>query len=460
MDALPLHRAGRPSLGLFMLLIVLVCNNPQWCNILSSSGEFRKQSGQGSEPPGNSVRISLMPDVPDTVLQATHGRPYVLVVMAYKDEHTNADKHGKLFKIIHEVVEQEFGLACRRADQVLRSGHELLVKIHDLIEGAALIIGEISEPRPNVFYELGYAKGLRKTPLLLIEKGVEVPYDLRGIEVLEYENTIDGVDILRERLIGHLHVRLRSDLLMLRRMLAPSLPEKSYIVASPKYPGESSRLKGQVFDTRTFGDQLGILGVIAAFGSLYGDAKNVELISAQYAPKDLLQQDINLFLIGSKKVNPPAGKLLPLMTQNRSPRWEFAHADGIKKPQTDDWPVALYRIDGTSRTKLSGELIKVGDDAKAEIWRSDYGLLIRGPHPHHPKRLVMMIAGAHSLGSAAASLAATRTGIIAEIHDKLPDGVMEDKSSTFWALVKGTVSTADYLLDEAGVSVEGVGVYS
>ena len=402
-----------------------------------------------------------MPDVPETVLQATHGRPYVLVVMAYKDAHTQVDKHGALFKIIHDVVEQEFGLACLRADQVLRSGQELLVKIHDLIEGAALIIGEVSEPRPNVFYELGYAKGLRKTPLLLIERGAELPYDLRGIEVLEYQNNMDGVDSLRKNLIGHLHVRLRSDLLMLRRMLAPSFPEKSYIVASPKPPGDDNRrLRARIYDTRTYGDQLGILGVIAAFGSLYGDAKNVELISALYAPKDLLQQNINLFLIGSRKVNPRAGDLLSLMTQNRSTQWEFAHADGIEPPKEGEWPVALYRTEKSRQMKLSGERITVGTDEKIEIHGSDFGLLVRGPHPIFPSRLVMIIAGAHSLGTAAASLAATRSGIIERIHAKLPDGVMENKNSTFWALVKGTVSPEDLMLDEAGVTVEDVGVYS
>lgn len=402
-----------------------------------------------------------MPDVPETVLQATHGRPYVLVVMAYKDAHTQVDTHTALFKIIHGIVEQEFGLACLRADQVLRAGHELLVKIHDLIEGAALIIGEVTHPRPNVFYELGYAKGLRKTPLLLIERGAELPYDLRGLEVLEYENNIDGVDSLRKNLIGHLHVRLRSDLLMLRRMLAPSTPEKSYVVASPKPPGDDSRrLKLGIYDTRTYGDQLGILGLIAGFGALYGDAKDVELISAQFAPKDLLQRDINLFLIGSQKVNPSTGELLRLMMRNRSPQWAFAHADGVEEPQTGDWPAALYRTQGTSQTKLSGERVMAGTDAKIEIFRSDYGLLLRGPHPNFPRRLVMILAGGHSLGTAAASLAATRSGIIEEIHKKLPAGVMEDKSRTFWALVKGTGSSEDYLLDEAGVTVEDVGVYA
>ena len=120
-------------------------------------------------------------------------------------------------------------------------------------------------------------------------------------------------------------------------------PQKSYVVASPKYPGKNSRLQGQVYDSRTFGDHVGILGVIAGFGSLYGDTKNIELISAQHAPKDLLKGDINLFLIGSPKVNRLAEEILRLMSGNSPMRWKFARADGIGESEHGDWPVAQYQ---------------------------------------------------------------------------------------------------------------------
>jgi predicted nucleotide-binding protein len=52
---------------------------------------------------------------------------------------------------------------------------------------AELVIADISEPNENVFYELGYAAGMRKQILLIAEKGVMVPTDLKGLQLIEYE---------------------------------------------------------------------------------------------------------------------------------------------------------------------------------------------------------------------------------------------------------------------------------
>jgi hypothetical protein len=70
-----------------------------------------------------------------------------------------------------------------------------------------------------------------------------------------------------------------------------------------------------------------------------------------------------------------------------------------------------------------------------------------------------MLAGAHSLGTGAACLAATRSALIRKLREKLPAGALEDKQKTFWALVKGEVNKDDFLLDENGVTIEEAGVY-
>jgi len=68
--------------------------------------------------------------------------------------------------------------------------------------------------------------------------------------------------------------------------------------------------------------------------------------------------------------------------------------------------------------------------------------------------MVLIMAGAHSLGTGAACLAATRSMLIRQIKDALPDTVdFADKSRTIWVLVKGISSERDRLLDESGVSV-------
>ncbi len=315
------------------------------------------------------------------VQEKTGGRPFVLVVMAYEDKQTGADLRRSLFGLIRDVAETQFNRACLRADDLGLFGQDLRGKIHELIDLASIVIVEISEPRPNVFYEYGYAMGRGKTPVPLLQKGCRAPYDLQGVEALEYEMTFDGAQEIRRLLGDHLTHVFRPNLPLLHKMLAPCYPQPSYIIASPKYPSLHSTLAGQVRDRRTFGDNLGVLGVISAFGLFYGEARDVELVGAQHADDKILGYDCNLYLIGSEKVNKPIGDLLPFM-----------------------------------------------------------------------------MAGPHSLGTAAACLAATRVSLIKKVEEALPAGTLADKSRTFWALVKGTISD-DYHLDEEGVSIEEVGVY-
>src|SRR4030042_6403690 len=104
------------------------------------------------------------------VEELTPGKPYVFVIMPYR-------KKWSFFEHIQKTVEQTVGLACIRADNVPGAGHDLLAKIHLLIERADMVIAEISTHSPNVFYEVGYAVAAQKSLLLLVEQGIEVPTD-------------------------------------------------------------------------------------------------------------------------------------------------------------------------------------------------------------------------------------------------------------------------------------------
>src|SRR5439155_17570532 len=92
-----------------------------------------------------------------TVSELTHGRPYVFMIMPYGEKY-------EFFLSVRKAVEETLGIACLRADHVKAGGHDLLSKIHTLLERADLVIAEISPSNqlnptsPNVFYEIGYAK--------------------------------------------------------------------------------------------------------------------------------------------------------------------------------------------------------------------------------------------------------------------------------------------------------------
>jgi hypothetical protein len=401
-----------------------------------------------SSPQANVDHSSSDLTIRDAIQDLTKGRPFIFMIMSF-------DTEWDLFERVRKICDSEFKVACLRADDVKSSGHDLLAKIHFLISRSEVVIAEISKRTENVFYEIGYAVGIQKSPILLIKKGEIVPADLRGLEVIEYSLDKQGVHSFEKELTDHLRVRLNTELALLRDMLEASSPKPCYIVTSPKYPGSHSRILGQVYDKRTFGDHLGIMGLITAFGSMWGESKGVELISAQHSPPDLPNFEANLYLIGSRKVNPIAGQMLEQLQPSKESQWSFDPSPGCPEKEVD-WSVSLYQIASDARKHIHGKAEELGPK-KEWVWTSDFGLIVRGPHPHHPGRMVLVLAGAHSLGTGAACLAATRSSLIRRIRSKLPPGVLENKNSTFWALVKGTANRQDFLLDEEGVTIEDVG---
>ena len=388
----------------------------------------------------------------DMIQKLTGGRPYMFMIVSYKPE------KQKLYETVYNTVcriSEKHNIGCIRADQLPGSGHDLLAKIHHLINRAEVVVAEISECSPNVFYEIGYAVGVQKLPLLLIAKGKKVPTDLQGLEVVQYRNTIDGIVDLKKDFAAHLRFHLNSDLAVLRDMLEAPSPYPSYIVSSPKYPGpRQARIRANIYDQRTFGDHLGILGLISAFGSMWGEGKGVELISGQHSPPDLLDRDINLYIIGSRKSTPPTAFALEMLLGKHQPQWSVDPPGN--QTAEGDWETALYRLEGEKRKPVEGVSETLHND---EVWITDYGVVVRAPHPKHHGRLALVMFGAHSLGTGAACLAATRCSLIQKIRSKLPPGTIESKDSAFWVLVKGTVNRSDFLLDEDGVTIEEAGVY-
>ncbi len=386
------------------------------------------------------------------VREITKGLPYVFVIR----------KFGTTFTLVSEVIRptvEEFGMACVDAEEVPGAGQDLLAKVHMLVERADLIIAEVSHESPNVFYEIGYATALDKPLVFLLQQGHNMATDLRGRLHIEYQESPAGLAALREQLRLELRTQLYSETALLRDMLLAPTPRPAFIVANPKYPTRRSRIQGQVYDTRTFGDYLGVRGLTTAFGLMLGERESVELISARHADPDLLDRDASLYLIGSDKVNPFTAKALEHVQQAAELLWRFGPAPGYDARE-DDYPVMLYRCVGGREQALEAKFRHVGE---AVIFSQDYGIVVRAPHAGgSPERLVMVMAGAHSLGTGAACIAATSSEHIRAIAAMLESecGVsLADKSRAFWVLVRGTASARDNLLDPEDVAIEEVGVY-
>ena len=90
------------------------------------------------------------------------------------------------FSHIVKPALEDCGLYAIRGDSLYRPT-TIVDDIWQGIRDAKLLIAELTDRNPNVFYELGLAHAISK-PVILISKSIEdVPFDLRSIRVLVYD---------------------------------------------------------------------------------------------------------------------------------------------------------------------------------------------------------------------------------------------------------------------------------
>lgn len=96
------------------------------------------------------------------------------------------DPFDTYFSHIVKPALEDCGLYAIRGDSLYRPT-TIVDDIWQGIRDAKLLIAELTDRNPNVFYELGLAHAISK-PVILISRSIEdVPFDLRSIRVLVYD---------------------------------------------------------------------------------------------------------------------------------------------------------------------------------------------------------------------------------------------------------------------------------
>ena len=113
------------------------------------------------------------------------------------DTRINADK---LFKHIIKPVCDACDFDPIRVDK-LNDANSITQTIIEHLEKSELVIADITELNPNVFYEMGYRARTQKPLIHLKRKGERLPFDVTTIRTLEYDLTdLDSVEEIKERL--------------------------------------------------------------------------------------------------------------------------------------------------------------------------------------------------------------------------------------------------------------------
>src|ERR1700735_3927748 len=95
----------------------------------------------------------------------------VFVVMPFTDEFKDHYELG-----IKPACENA-GASCVRVDEQLFL-ENILERIYGQIKTADVVVAEMTSRNPNVFYEVGYARGLGKPVILLTSNASDIPFDL------------------------------------------------------------------------------------------------------------------------------------------------------------------------------------------------------------------------------------------------------------------------------------------
>src|SRR3954447_18879981 len=91
------------------------------------------------------------------------------------------------------------GIEAHKAEDIYQPG-SILAQVWRCIRTAEVIVADVSGINPNVIYELGLCFGLHRLPILLVRDPSELPFNLRSLRYIKYENSIAGADNLRRDL--------------------------------------------------------------------------------------------------------------------------------------------------------------------------------------------------------------------------------------------------------------------
>ncbi len=90
---------------------------------------------------------------------------------------------------IYRPAIEASGLAVKRTDDLYRPG-TIVNDIWSLTKEARILLADLTDKNPNVFYELGLAHALAKPVILVTNSIDDVPFDLRSLRVLEYDKNM------------------------------------------------------------------------------------------------------------------------------------------------------------------------------------------------------------------------------------------------------------------------------
>ncbi|MGY0638967.1 MAG: hypothetical protein ACW7DW_18715 [Paraglaciecola chathamensis] len=123
-------------------------------------------------------------------------RPNTAFIMMPIDKDTpdNEDIYGA-----YKECFSKYGIKAIRADEI---EHEDVItkRIIEEIQTSEFLVGDLTNERPSVYYEIGYAHALGRRVILYRRSGTSIHFDLAAYNCPEYKNITELKSILMKRL--------------------------------------------------------------------------------------------------------------------------------------------------------------------------------------------------------------------------------------------------------------------
>lgn len=140
---------------------------------------------------------ALPANVPVVTVDAEAELGYVFIAMPID----NSD--ARLVDVLDAIKEaaRRCGLTAERVDEP-EYNERITDRILESVRKAEYVVVDLTDARPNVFYEAGFAQGLNKTPIYVARNGTSLEFDLKDYPVIFFENMRDLKDGLENRFRG------------------------------------------------------------------------------------------------------------------------------------------------------------------------------------------------------------------------------------------------------------------
>lgn len=119
----------------------------------------------------------LIPTKPSSVIDPK----LVFVIMAFRDD------MEPIFEGI-EAAGNSVGLDVKRVKDVI-GDYRITDQVIQMISLARLIVADLTHECPNVYFELGYARGLAKTVITIAREGTNIHFDVKDWTYLPYTDS-------------------------------------------------------------------------------------------------------------------------------------------------------------------------------------------------------------------------------------------------------------------------------